>query len=408
MFRYLCLLLTIIFWITLCPALDNFSENPAGIAQRTYWEIFIPGFNFNLDFDNNLLQLDNLRIFDQERYENGYVMTENDKKILTADDFKLKSNFGMTILSIGYRNFHFTFASHNFAETKAFDKEYLKLVFYGNEVNEVYDLHAAEGSVAYSFLKSSISYGYNRPLVLADYLGSVAWLDDFLTLPLTVGVKLNFYTPLYLAELAESSQKFGSMTDSLFYSYRSLVYYSDEDSRSVLTAGLGWGLRWQLPAGQIDFSLDDIFAGLNFRNLAAGEYEGVYVDSLLFFHNDDYDPLDESSENDSLRQSRRRINLHPSLLLGFEHRLFRDFNLFAMYRNCAYDYPRGWAWGINTTLYNILSLQAAIGKSESYYFQFKTGLDTSHFGFTAGITSYHGFFRYARGLGCEISSYVKF
>ncbi len=411
--RSLFLIIVLFSILGSLSAVVQLSEyNPAEFGDRTNWLLGIPVLNFKVDVGNSLLNFTQLEIFDKDRYDNGHVMTDSEKKLLTQDDLIINSGLNLNLLEIGYRNYNLRIDGYGFLNSKVLDKKYTELALYGNETNKEYVFKAGEDSKGYAFLKASFAYSYPKPLNLgmvfkANKEKNSFW-NDVLDYPVYAGINLNLYRSIKFFHMDESIQRFGSMDDSLYYNYYSKYYFTDDDSKGKYSLGLGFGFKFLLPEGQVHLSLDDICAKLNFEDLAGGEFEGEYVDYLLYFHNDEYDPFDESYENDSLRVKSRSVSFNPTFRFIAYHQIYSRLDLILKYQSSSYEYPMGLAGGINYSPWNFLPLQFITGYDDNVYFGFTGGLHFKNIEYTLGVTFFHGFFNHARGLGFTNILKIKF
>jgi len=403
--HFIILVIFISMWSFSIAESIEITDNPASLAYNNRWELELPLLNYELNLDNSLLNLDNLDIFDKSKYDNGHIMSNQDKEILTKDDLVLYGAFGTTLVGARYKNFGIKFSGYGKLYAPVLDKKYAQLALYGNETNKIYQFDSGENSRGYVFLKTVLSYAIPREFNLGSLLRSES---SWLNIPFNIGFNLNTYYPGYYAEMKKSSQTFGSLVDSLFYDYEALYYYYDDKSSGRLSLGLGFGLMSNFGKGRFDFHLDDLFGSLQLNDLAGGEYRGEYSDYLLYFHADDYEPFDTSTENDSLRIKKRSYKFSPSIFIGFKYDLYKGIKTLLNYQNSNYLYPNGVSMGVEYAVIDKIPLGFKIGKDENIYFRFNSGLEFRNVSFGFAFTSYYGFFNHARGLGIESSLKIRF
>ncbi|MBN2461332.1 MAG: hypothetical protein JXB60_06965, partial [Candidatus Cloacimonetes bacterium] len=134
-------------------------DNPA-YPLDCNWELIIPAVNFIADMDNSLISLDNLSIFDKDRYDNGHIMSDEEKEILTAGDLVLSGAFAFDILGVRYRQWGLKLKALAYFKGKILDKQYTEIALYGNETNKIYHFNAGKGAKGYGFFKAALNYNY--------------------------------------------------------------------------------------------------------------------------------------------------------------------------------------------------------------------------------------------------------
>ena len=385
-----------------------FPENPTSIVHRNYSQITIPGLTYELNLNNSLLRLDDINLFQQ-----GRRLKESEKKLLTRDNFNLYGNFNTTILDFGKKNWNFSLKTITTFDIELLDKMYTKLVFYGNEADVAYISHNGEESKAFAFCKASFDYAYSRALNLGMISGLFPpetenkFVSGLRDLQIYVGGSINLNYPLVYAGVIESRQEFGTMADSTFYDVYARFLHSDEEFSGQLHPSFGLGLTVPIYNGFFHFSLDDIFLQLRFKDLVGGEYSEVVTDSLLWFQ-DGHEAFEyENIENDSIRVGSKTLKINPSFCIGAEYTFLNKLNVMMCYTNNQFAYLDGFYSAVGTQL-SIIPLQTGLGYDENMYYQFKTGLNFNKVEWMIGTTFYHGFFRYAKGIGLQSAIKIKF
>lgn len=384
---------------------DKFSENPALYADRQHFEFYFPGAAHTVSVYNSLINLSDLSMF-----EEGHQLSNSEKKILTEQDLDLNAYFDVRPLSFGYKNWSLDISAFGKIEANVLEKKYAEIVFYGNE-NEHYTGNSGKGSKAISFAKIRASYAYDKPLQLKFIPESMtqfktwdATVNYVREMPIYVGANFNFYNALAYGQVTKSSQNFGTCTDSSYYNYNMQFVYTDDETELASAVGFGLGFKTKLPDGWFHFSLDDLFAQWEYSDLAGAEYQGTYVDSLLYF-DEDYEPFDDSVENDSLRVKSKKVDIAPSLVWGFQHRIFKKLHGLFKYSSSDYRWE-GTELGLFMKPLYWLPLQMSVGFGEDTRWNFGLGIDLQNFEYTTSLTYMNGLFAKSRGIG--VSSGIKF
>lgn len=412
MFRKIVFVMSLILIITNTHAFFSmFSDNPAYIATRYHSEIYVPGTVMNFHFDNSLLSFK-----DFEMFQADHVLTSAEKRLLTKKNLDIYASFGSDFLHYGYQNWDFTLSLHGLMRANILDKQFTKIVFYGNELDKKYTMYNGDDTYFVSFAKMAMRYGHQTAFQL-DFINEVNTpyplvnnvVDHIREMPIYFGANMNLYTPLAYGEVVESKQEFGTTPESNFYDYTMHYIYSDDETLNNAQThwGFGLGFKAELPDGWFYFHLDDIFASLTYRNLAGGLYEGTYIDSLLYF-DEDFEPFDESYENDSLRVSRKRYSLSPSVKFGVEHGVWEDFSISVQYYHSKFNYQKGFSFGVEWDKIDWLPLKFTIGSAENRYYEFRSGLNFKHFQLLVAPIYYNGFFSRTKGLGFRTGMKVTF
>lgn len=406
--KYIITISILLISFALFANFNFFPENPTNIVHRNYSQITIPGFTYELNLNNSLLRLDDINLFQQGRRLKG-----SEKKLLTRDNLNLYGNFNTTILDFGNKNWNFSLKTITTFDMELLDKTYTKLVFYGNEADVAYISNNGEGSKAFAFCKASFDYAYPKAL----YLGMISGLfpteteNKFVSglrdLNIYVGGSINLNYSLVYAEVIESRQEFGTMADSTFCDVYARYLHSDENFAGQLHPSFGLGLTVPFYSGFFHLSLDDIFLQLRYKNLVGGEYSMVVADSLLWFQ-DGHEAFEyENIQNDSIRVESKTLKINPSFCIGAEYTFFKKLDVMMRYTNNQFAYLDGFYSAVGTQ-FSKIPLQTGLGYDGNMYFQFKTGLNFNKVEWMIGTTFYHGFFRYAKGIGLESSMKIKF
>ena len=415
--KILILSILLISFISLSAEFNFFGNNPATLANRNQVEFRIPGFNLETELSNSILSLENLKIFDTTKYEDGSLMSDKDKAILTAKDLDVMLNLKAEIFGYGYDNWDFSLQTIIHADMELLDKQYTKIVFYGNEANKDYVVHSGENSKAFSFIKSSLKYAYPEPMNIGminsefeNYL-KTSKLGQYLNeMPIWLGANINLYYTILYGEVLDSDQYFGAMVDSLYYNYQIHAKYSDASSNGKLSAGIGFGTKiGVLENGWAYFSLDDIFANLTYRDLAGITYEGVFVDSLLYLEGDNYEAFNESTQDDSTRYKKQTVNIKPTVTFGFEYIPITDLTIEAKYENCNYGMRNGFSLGAGYLVKKIWPIKIICGYGNGAGFsELQTGLKFNFMEYDLAFSSSGGIFNKAKGIGFKTGLKFKF
>lgn len=383
-----------------------FYDNPAGYAHRTGWEMNIPFVSGQFNFSNSSLSLNDLSMF-----EEGHVLTDSEKKKLVDDDLLTNIHFAMEPLSFGMQNWQFRQRVHLMAHANLLKKEFSRIVFYGNEIDTLYSVNALEGSKALAFTKSSLAWSYPQDIALDGLLDAVhadSTLSFLRGLSLNLGAQMNVYYGAAYGEVLESSQDFGSFPDSNFYDVNMRYGYTDDQSDGGVTAGFGLGMQLNLPRGAFHFYMDDIFfSQMTFNDLAGGEYQAHYVDSLLYLQ-EDFEPFDESNENDSLRIAKRKVRVSPTMIWGLEYDVYQGINVLARIQRSDYLANDGLSVGAKYIVNNWWPVGFRFGGSESTFYEFTSGVQSNRFIWDVGVTWYDGLFNGARGIGWKSLMTLRF
>ncbi len=399
--------LVILFSLPIFALFEFYTENPANIAKRDYTQILFPGLTYNLNFNNSLLRFNDISIF-----EEGNVLTNSDKKLLTSENIRLFGSLNTTFIDVGWQNWNLAIKAFAFFDVEVMDKKYSEIIFYGNQTDENYETNVGKGSEGFGMWKTAFTYAYPKDLSLGMIPGlfskqSEGILAELRDMPINVGARFNINHSLAYGGVVESRQQFGSVPDSTYYDIYAKYAYSDEDTQGMTSASLGFGLKTEFMGATIHFSLDDIFLQLSYDDLAGGEISQVGTDSLLYFQEDHEIYEYENIENDSLRLGSRTRSINPSFSLGVEYTFLDKIDAVMKYSSSELSNQDGFLLGGSYEL-GVLPIQAFYGNNGSSYYQFVSGLKFNKFEWKVGATFYHGFFRYAKGLGLSSEFKIKF
>lgn len=400
-------IIIIFYCLTLSAFFQFIYDNPAHLADKTNNELYLPLSSIEINANNSLLNFDNLSIFQTNR-----IMSDSEKKILTEDDLYLDFYFRDDIINISYQNIGFAWSLIGFGKGNILDKTYSKLIFYGNEDYE-YEANNFEKAKTCYFSKFTFTYAYPKKLTM-NFLSGITLSNKHMkniltyleTMPIYAGINMNLYYPYFYGYVPESSQTFGTTYDGTYGTYDIRLQYSDEDSDAKLNWGLGMGMKFKLPDGWINFAIDDLFTRLEFSNIIEERYIGTYEDSLTHFE-DGYEPINETSD-EKLRVGDKGISLKPNLKFGLEHRIYKQYNLMLRYQKSSFDYKDGFSVGVGNEFLNIIPAQLVLGFDENVYYELRSGIEVQNFEYLISTTFYHGFFKYARGIGIQTGMKYKF
>ena len=371
---------------------DFFPENPANNADRAYSQIHLPFFTYEINLNNSLLRMDDLLMF-----QTDHQLTDNEKTILTADDFLLDFNTSTSFLNFGHKNWNFEFGLKTYGDVEILDKMYSNLVIYGNDTNRPYISNTGEGSNVFSFWRATLNYAYPEGLNF----------DFFRDMTLYIGANINLDYSMLYASIDESSQEFGSMTDSLYYHYKAHFKYTDEGSIGRLTPSFGFGFKANIFNGNFHAQIDDLFMQLNFKDLAGGWYDKYYRNDLFYF-DEDYAAIEETFvEDDSTRVKNRYVKFNPSVSVGIDYTIVSNLQVMSKYIYNDHSHKNGFSFGAGYQL-GWWPFQTVVGYDDNIFYEFKTGLIFDRFEWMMGSTFYHGFFRYGKGIGLNSSMMFKF
>jgi len=398
------IIITILFCsVSLFAGWDAAESNPASVSQNDQVTFSVPGLNNQLNANNSLLRIDDLIIFDKNRIDNGHVLSDTEMDILTAKDLSFGVGADVNIFELGIRNFKLSINSYAVGKGDVLDKDLVDLILGDNETNVGYKFDTGENSKAFAFVKTSIDYAWHKPFDLRknwEPTGS-NFINDILNPTLYVGGRLSLYNSANYAEVSESSIEFGSMEDSLYYDYYMKYAYTSEAPKSIVSPGFGIGAIAEYENAKVSLMIDDIFTKLYFQDLKGGEYEGQFADSLLFFHSDDYEPFDESNENDSLKVARKSITLKPSIEFSVQSNVWKKLDLTLKYQYSDYKMLNRFSFTSDYTVAKVVPLRFTTGYDKQMYYHFATGIKSRVVDFYLGYTFHHGFFRYMKGFGLE-------
>jgi hypothetical protein len=391
------IILILIFLVsTLWAQTSDFFDNPASIAPRDYSTCLIPLISFDGDVSNSLLRLDDLNIFQKDN-----LLSANEKKLLIADDLSVNLGVNMKIADYGYNNWNLDFSLYSHSSVNILDNEFSKIILYGNETNQHYLCKSGDESISYTFGKIKLQYAHPKFVDYALVLNGVHIAS------LYFGANINLNYPLFYGEVLESTQSFGSMLDSLYYDATlKLSYFELGESSVSPSPSFGFGAILELQKGWAYFKVDDIFGNLKFENLKAFEYREQYSNELIYF-DEDYEITQESIENE-YRISARKISFHPSLEFGFEHEIFKNTDILAKYKLIQYETRNGLSVGANYDFMKIIPIQVVCGYADHLFYEAKLGLKLRKFEWSISSNFYHGFFRYAKGMGVSSEMRINF
>lgn len=400
----------------LCAEFDFFASNPARFAERNLREIRVPGFNLELNVKNSLFSWNNLQIFDTSQYDNGSLMSNSDKNIFAASDLTFDANLELELLGLGYRNWDFSSKVITTADLFLLDKQFSEIVFYGNEVDTEYQTKTGENSRAYGWVRSRLQYSYPQELFIGmlhprvnNYLESKVWGNLLNSMPIYLGAQLNLDYSLAVAEVVESRQNFASTSAANYYNYLLRAKHSDADSGGKIDLSLALGAKISVMENAfLQFGLNDLFSKLEFDDLAGVTYQGTFVDSLDYL-NEDYEVLDESSENDSLRYSSHQVDIKPSVLLGLEYYPWPQWQFQAKYDGRDYSLNQGFSVAAGYQVVDYLPIKLMMGSNHGAFFtEFQTGLNFTKFDFDIAVSNNSGLFNSAKGLGFRTGMRFRF
>ncbi len=387
---------------------DFFPENPANNADRINSQIHIPFSTYEMNFNNSILRLEDMLMF-----QKGHYLTDNEKSILTADDFVVDFNTTTNFLNFGHKHWNFEFGLKTFGNVEILDKMYSNLVIYGNDTNRPYISNTGEGSNVFSFWRATLNYALPKGVSLGMIPNlfpeeeSNSFVEYLRDMTLYVGANINLDYSMMYASIDESSQEFGSMDDSLYYHYKAHFKYTDEGSVGRLTPSFGFGVKARIFNGNFHAQIDDILMQLNYKNLAGGWYEKYYRNDLLYFDTD-YEAIEETfMEDDSTRVKNRYVKFKPSVSVGMDYMIIDGFQIMGKYINNQHSYKNGFSLGAGFQS-GWLPFQTVVGYDDNVFFEFKTGVISERFEWLTGVTFYHGFFRYGKGVGLDSSMKIKF
>lgn len=398
------LLIIILFCaVSLYAGWNPADNNPASIALNDQITFSIPGFSTKINAKNSLLRIDDLIIFDKNRIDNGHVLSNTEMDILTAKDLSFRVGFSSNIFELGIRNFRLSVNTYGVGKGDVLDKDLVELILGDNETNIGYSFDTGENSKAFAFVKTSLDYAWAN-----SFYPGKGWeptqsglLNTILNPRLQIGGRFSLYNSANYAEISESSIEFGSMEDSLYYDYYMRYAYSSDSPKSIVSPGLGLGIIAEYEKAKVSLLVDDLFTKLYFQDLKGGEYEGQFADSLLFFHSDDYEPFDESNENDSLKVARKSLTLRPSLEFAVQSNVWKELDLTLKYQYSDYKMLNRFSLTTDYTVAMIVPLRVVLGYDKQMYYHFATGINSRVVDFYLGTTFHHGFFRYMKGFGLE-------
>lgn len=395
------------FMIPIFALFENFSENPAIIAERQHTQLAFPALNYKLNIYNSLINLNSLSLF-----EEGRVLTAADKKKLTKNDLNFEGSVQAKMLDIGYQNWHLSLKTLAFFDLKVLDKAYTKIVLYGNETDQNYQTHVGSGSQAHGISKLTIDYAIPKELNLGMIPGlfkaeNSKIVDYLQNLPFYAGYRFNMNYSHYAAAITDSEQKFGSTEDSTYYSFNASFVHSDSKSKGSISPSIGFGLMAELDFGRIFFSMDDLFLKLKYEDLAGGEYSKNYTDSLLYLQSG-YSAFDsEFVENDSIRVASFQTSIKPSVSIGMEYYLDPTLTAVLKYSNSRLTTLDGLKLGISKDFGHV-PLQIFYGNNGTSLWTINTGLNFHNVEWKIGGTLNGGLFGFAKGLGIESGLIFKF
>ncbi len=375
---------------------SDFFDNPASIAPRNYSTMVVPLISFDGDISNSLLRLDDLNIFQKTN-----ELSISEKKLLTANDLSVNLGINMKIADYGFNNWNLDFSLYSHSNVDILDDEFSKIILYGNETNQHYLYKSGDESISYTFGKIKLQYAHPK---FVDY---ALVLNGIHIASLYFGANINLNYPLFYGEVIESTQSFGSMLDSLYYDATlKLSYFELGESTVSPSPSFGFGAILELQKGWAYLKVDDILGNLKFKNLKALEYRERYSNELIYF-DEDYEIIQESIENE-YQISTRKISFHPSLELGFEHEIFKNTDILAKYKLIQYETKNGLSVGVNYDFMEIIPIQVVCGYADQLFYEAKLGLKLRKFEWSISSNFYHGFFRYAKGIGVSSEMRINF
>ena len=387
------ILITVVAQTFIFGFFNHFPENPAEIADREHSEIYVPGFQHSFRLQNSLLTMKEFGTIFQE----GHFITDEEKKTLTRKDLELSFRYNADLLSFGRKYWNVKFTADAFGSVNILDKQYTELVLYGNEADKQYTANSGEGSSANMLFRTIINYAYPTPFVFETPVSPIK---------LHLGANVNFYFPELYAEAVKSTQEFGSMQTGAYYDLNSEYLLSDEKSYGRLSPGIGLGAKAEFLNGNFHFSLDDIFGVLRYKNLLNGSYENVYEDTLFYFE-EDFEPFEEETIDDSSRISEKNISIPTAVSVGAEYLFLDNYTAFVKYKYSMFTAKNGFSLGVGYDQFE-MPIQLSFGIDEEPWYEVRTGFIYSKFELLFSGIFYNGFFDNLKGFGVETGLKFKF
>ena len=372
---------------------NHFPENPAEIADRQHSEMYVPGMQHSFRLQNSLLTM---KDFDTI-FKDGHFITAEEKKTLTAKDLELSFRYNSDLISLGREYWNVKFSGDAFGNVNILDKQYTELILYGNEADKAYIANSGEGSSAYFVFRAIINYAYPKPF---------EFQTPAFPIKLYLGANINFYFPELYAEATESIQEFGTMQTGAYYNFKNEYLITDKESFGRLSPGLGFGTKVEILNGSFHFSLDDIFAVLRYKNLLSGSYENVYEDTLFYF-DEDFEPFEEETIDDSSRISKRNISVSPAVSVGAEYLFFDNYTAFAKYKYSMFSSKNGFSMGVGYDQFE-MPVQLSFGIDEEPWYEIRTGFVYDQFELLLSGVFYNGIFGKMKGFGFDTGLKFKF
>ena len=386
------------------------NPNPAAKALNKKSEFYFPGITFDMSLANSLIRLGNIKIFQE-----GRVMTNADKKLLTRKNLDIFYHNNTAIFKLAIKNFEVDYSLISNLNLQLLHKEFAELIFYGNSHDD-YSLDNGEGSIGYMFTKTKFTYAYPKsvnlsfiPEINTHYEALEKSVNFIRELPLYFGANLNFYYPFLYGEVLKSRQNFGSTFENTYANYDLKVLYSDITGKykikRSLTAGLGFGMMADFDKGKFFIDFDDIFAKLSYKNLTTKEYQGSFVDTLTHF-DADYEFV--SNDTIIIKTQSRRKYISTNFSTSIEYNFYKTYVAKMEYKKSKYSYPNGFGIEVRNKFLHFLPTAFKIGRDEVTYYQFTGGLNLEQLQFYVTFTTYGGFFNYSRGVGLKFLWIHKF
>jgi hypothetical protein len=416
-------IILILVLVTVCCTLQgffsDFSENPAQISDRESGDIILPLFSLSGGITNNHLFLSDFAMFEED-----HVLTDSEKKKLTAKDFNLQGYGTFNLLSFGYRNWELSFNSNIKGSFGNIDKEFLEIIFKGNDIDKHYKTSLMSDTYAYQFMRGNFTWGYPGSLNLSsipmltiatkDSNGFITALENTVNYlretDIYLGASVSWYNSLGYAEVVDSRQEFVTTADSLYASSKIKLIYSDYDSVSTSgnnSFGFGLGMKIALPNGWFHFSIDDIGARLKYSDLLYTESSDYYRDFMEYL-DEEYEAENESEIiEDEIYDGDREINISSSVSIGAEYNVGRGFGVMAKYLKCHYLID-GFFLGTTYRGLEWLPVKLTYGNGEVDTCNLKFGFETNSFEILFGLTNYNGLFNAACGYGGDFGIKFKF
>lgn len=249
--------------------IDALSWNPANIALPRGNTMELNLVSLNAAFFNNAFSFHTYNRYFTHDGNPDTLLDAGEKRDflnLISDDFlKLNSNIAVNVFGLAFNNFAMAIQVVSQSDI-GINKKPLEMALYGEDITPDYEYYVKEQLKGSAFAAVKVSFGYAYPLRLQQFFPE---LNPEIN-PVAVGVAVNYYLGLGVAQVLQSEMLLQRFPDETGGDNESLKYMGNA---SVRFAGLDNGMLAGRGRG-FDFGLSGGYGsrlklGISFSNLGA-------------------------------------------------------------------------------------------------------------------------------------------